>query len=190
MSENFRFAHNISMRPKTAVERVLEGDVDILALLNKLDFSVEEVSRAAQEQPKLFLTACRFRIQRMRRRSSAEARLESKRAEIGLRIRQKYRSTGDKITEAQLASMILRNSEVGELRERFSRAEEEEEFCKLLLEAFRMRRDAVRIVSEQALAEMNLGTRAAGMVRETEDLRSLRYRLSRKYPGSTGEADA
>lgn len=175
----------VSSMSKT-VSEIVTADVDIENLLGHLDFSEETLEQAAYKQPLLFVEACRYRVQRLRRKNMLESELSSSKTQLSLAIRKKS-GTGDKrMTERFVEAQILQNDDIMALQDKLSRAEEYEEFSKLLVEAFRHRRDSIRVVQEIRASEMNLARHAD----EMSNLTKLKSTLRKKYPGkSPADAD-
>jgi hypothetical protein len=122
-------------------------------LIERLSILDENILKEAAEQPVLFLEAARYRVVVMRKRSEAVARKEYASSKLSLLIRAKVKATGDRITEDTVKSKVFRNKQYRVIHERAERTYEEEEFSKLLLEAYRMRRDAIRIIADAGRAE-------------------------------------
>jgi hypothetical protein len=149
-------------------------------LLANLEFSPESVVTAACEQPKFFVQAVEYRMLTYGAATRARMAFDSGEAARALDLRHQARISGDKMTEGNLKELLLTDEAVMELDRLQHAAEEEEEWAKLLVEAFRMRRDCLKIVGE--LVGQEQATRqyyensADKMTRAREDLK-------RKYPG-------
>lgn len=160
------------------IEAILLEDIDLEILLDKLDYSSEAVEHAAQEQAKLFEAAARFRVQRMRAHHKVLAMLALKKATLDKTIRDKYIEAGESLTEAQLKNQIQRSKSFQELQELVDKAEEEEEYAKLLVDAYRMRRDSLEIIQTHRTGEW----RALQTSTQTKMTKSdLRKKLDAKY---------
>jgi hypothetical protein len=108
----------------------------------------ENIINEAIRQPLLFVDAARYRVSKMREVSRSIARLESFVSEFGLRVRAK--GAGDqRLTEGFVKSKIQRSPTYKKLQSAVHDAERKQEFAKLLLEAYRMRRDAIRIIADE-----------------------------------------
>lgn len=164
----------------TVVETAFEQTAEVLQLVNRLDFEPTQVVDAAAENPSLFLRAANIRIEQMRKRNQAKAAREERRAEVALHLRQDARETGERITESAIEQMLLVNPTIKPLSEALERAEEAEEYAKLLVEAFRMRRDCLKIISETAREEYNLQRAAEHGALKMREQREL---LKKRYPG-------
>lgn len=144
-------------------------------LLKQLDFSDVGVNVAAAQQPTLFRYAARRRIRALRQLNEAKNRYKVESAVVAQKIRHEARVNGDKMTEGALEELLFLDDKVQALLAAQNRAEEDDEGSKLLLEAFRMRRDAIKVVADMA---------------RTEDIlyqqESIGKQLAAKYPG--GEA--
>lgn len=160
-----------------ALIRILRRSVDIQELIDNLDFQDEQIIASARMQPTLFLKATRFRIQKMRELAAAEANDKLVRSQKSLALRQKYRNSSERMTEAAIAAMVSKKSEVQEADRALADAEQAEEFAKLLLEAYRQRRDVLEVISRVVGAEAYIGNRHHG---ELEQLRSI---VASKYSG-------
>jgi hypothetical protein len=169
-------------RESEELREFLDAEVQLKKLLVKLDFSDEDITRAAVETPSLYLSAGRFRVQKMRLRLKALHRLDIAAAEAGLRIRKEKDSKGKKLyTEPQVKEKIVLSPEVRMKRKRLDRAYEEEEFGKLLVDAFRYRKDVVRMIVDGNLAEGagELRNAKENMVRS--DMKEMGKKVRNKY---------
>jgi hypothetical protein len=164
-------------RERNEADAIIHADIDIEELLEKLDFVDEDVVNAAKAQPTLFLTASRFRIQCMRLSTKAASKLETMRAEKSLAIRRKALSTAEKLTEGGISDKLRADEEVVKAQSACDKAKELEEFSKLVLDAYRMRRDALRIVSDLIGAEVFVQKHIAG----DNELSNAKKRLKEKY---------
>jgi len=149
-------------------------------LISSLDFMPENVVQAAAEQPKLFLRAADYRMAKYRKYVQAEGRLEAERAATSLRLREQARLNGERLTENHIAELLTVDDNLRRLRAEVESAREADEYAKLLLEAYRMRRDCIRVVAELSSAELAM----ARIVEEgREALHKAKKALAEKYPG-------
>jgi len=146
---------------------MISSDVLIghLALVN------ENILAEAARQPILFIDAVRYRVAAMRRRSQAVAELDYRKSRLALVIRGKRSAAGEKATNALVDAMVEKHSLVRDLRDKVERSFEAEELAKLILEAYRMRRDAIRVIAESQIAE---GMRGASEVERIEQSKRIR----------------
>ena len=119
-------------------------------LIQSLQIVDENVCAEAVKQPLLFVAAARYRVARMRDRAVAEAQLDELTSRLGLMHR--ARATDGKPTNDHIKALVQKNPKWKEARDKLQRAEEKEEFSKLLLEAFRSRKDALKIIAEIMLS--------------------------------------
>jgi hypothetical protein len=154
---------------------------DISELLTQIDFSTDNVVAAAAGNPRLFVRAVDFRVQAMRKRSAVKMAWEKAQAEADLDIRANARQSGEKITERYIEEQVLLDPTVSRLAKAFSQADELEEYSKLIVEAFRMRRDCLRIVGDLAREELSL---AGAVEAGTERLGALRQKARERFPGA------
>jgi hypothetical protein len=140
-------------------------------LIAKLPIVDADIRREALNQPLRFLEAARYRVAKMRAVSRCKAALEAGYSEVNLQVRARgKRDAAEKLTEGHIKAKILLNKQVRRLQQDLQTAEEREEFSKLLLEAYRMRRDAIRIVAEMQNYE---GVRETAEVERIEQNRRL-----------------
>lgn len=161
------------------VERIITERVIVDDLIKGLSFSDEEVVDAAKMQPTLFLHASRLRIQTMRNRVAAEARLQAERAERAGKFRMRGKEAGERVTEGQVQERLARIPEIIKLTKEVTDAEEYEEWSKLLLEAYRMRRDALKVVADMLGAEVYVSRMQSG---QSTQMANIRQKLEKKYP--------
>ncbi len=147
-------------------------------MLANIDFSPENVVATAAAQARLFLEAADYRMDCYRKRQMAETRLERQRVQEAQELRQKAKEIGEKTTEANVAEMVSYNPEIRQLQDTLFMAEESEEASKLLLEAYRMRRDCLRVVAELVSSELAMGKVVAA---EREKMTNVKRRLAEKY---------
>ena len=143
-------------------------------LIRKLSVIDEDILAAAAIQPQLFIDAARYRVDSMRKRAVAVAKMEQYRAKLALYIRRKRNSSGDKVTEGYLKERVEINKGTVKRRSAVERSYEEEEFSKLLLEAYRYRMNAVRIIADAQHIE---GMKESGEVERIEAGRKLRTKV-------------
>lgn len=172
--------------PRNTYSAIIEGPVNLRYILDSLDFSDEDIVEAAKKQPKLFLEATRFRVRKMRERIGAESKLKALQAAKGSKYRKTLASPGTRVTEGQISERVTANAEVKRALEAYQDTQEAEEFAKLLLEAFRMRRDALKIVAELIGAEIYISKLGFG---QTTEMEKTRKRLENKYPGVSKAED-
>lgn len=94
----------------------------------------------------LFAKAARYRVDAMRSRCQAEAAMEEAGATLNLRYR--ANTSGERKTEAYYKSRIMLNPRYKRCKKALEEAVLREELAKLILDAYRMRRDGIKIISE------------------------------------------
>ena len=150
-------------------------------LIKELSVLDENVLAEAARQPALFIDAARYRVSKMRKRAQANAALEARWSHLALRIRAQKNEEGERrLTEAALKASVESRRSVKELRAGLERAYEEEEFSKLILEAYRMRRDAIRIIAEAQNIEGIRGTKELEHIEQRNRLRKEAECLDRR----------
>lgn len=163
-------------------DKVLALKVDLQAILDGLNFEELAIAEAALSQPRLFVACANYRIKLLRERKSAEASLKSLTTRQSLRLRSKYKSMGEKLTEAELKNLLNRNEFVRAAEAALVDLETEEEYSKLLLEAYRMRKDALQVIAQAQRAGEYAG-RISPKDFPTEAVDNLRRKAQARYKG-------
>jgi hypothetical protein len=159
---------------------VATKEINVAALLAKIDFSPDNVVHAASVNSSLFVEAITYRLSCLEQKSAAKMAWEKGRAEKELKIRQTAREDGTKITEGNIDAMLLVDPGVSALTEKLSRKEVLDAYSQLVVEAFRMRRDCLRIVEGMTRDEYSMGRVAEAA---SEKTREIRNKMKDKFPG-------
>ncbi len=159
---------------------VLTGDLTIDQILEEIDFEDEEVEHAARTLPKCFLEAARYRIRILRKRQGLEKNLDASRVDIAMAARSNAATSGTKITEAGIKELVESDEDVRVNVAAVKNAQQLEEFAKLVVECFRMKKSAVQVVASLAGAERAV-ERYFDAVQSKEGLQNLRENARRKY---------
>lgn len=172
-------------------DSVLSPKINLQRLVSKLDFPEDQLERANQEQATLFLEAARYRVQKMRTRLQAESESEVVHAEWGIyhRARARRKAAEDKkhrgaITESYIKEKVTTEKDVSKAANRFISAKVEEEWAKLLIEAYYMRGSAIKVFAELRTTEMAAEIKEQRRKEQSADLRKVRESVEKKYPGS------
>lgn len=120
------------------------------SLLSSLVVIDENIKIEAVKQPGLFIEAVRYYVSKMRAHSQAEAVFEEFVARRGLFLRSQKRDSKERLTEGYFKARIQKHPKYKVLQQALFNAKSEEVFAKLLLEAYRMRRDAIKILADAA----------------------------------------
>lgn len=144
------------------------------SLIKKLAIIDENILVEAANQPLLYMEAAKYRVARMRKKAEAVARLESERSLLGLKLRKQKDETGKKAhtedgVKARTELALIKSG----ARAALDRANEYEELSKLLLEALRQRRDAIRVIAE---AHNISGMREDKEISRIQELRATKSR--------------
>ena len=153
----------------------MDLDARAARLVAKLDFSEGEVMQASREQASLYYEAASLRAELSRVRMRRVAQLELVRSTLFLQKRRDLIAQDEPFTLAHLNAIIITEPEYQKARCLLDRALEREEAAKLLMEAYRQRRDALRIIQEQNRAEFGIHSATSYQL--------LREQLKKKYPG-------
>jgi hypothetical protein len=152
---------------------------DIQRLLAQIDFSADNVVNAAAANPTLFVRAIEYRLQCLQRRNAAKLAWECAQADAELKLRQNARENGEKITERNIEALLLQDDRVTAVGIAYTNTDEMDEYSKLVVEAFRMRRDCLRIVGDMTRDEMSL---QRAVEANAEKLSATRQQLRAKFP--------
>jgi hypothetical protein len=144
--------------------------VKLSNILRALPVIDENVWAESARQPLLFKDAARYRVSKMRVRSAAKSEMEAFAAQYGLRLRSRL-----KVTEGHIKAKVETHPKYRRLRAAYEEAEAREEFSKLVLEAYRQRRDAIQIIAKHEDIEGNKETAEIERLEQRRNL-SLRAR--------------
>ena len=174
------------MKKKTVEGSVLTGDLTIDEILEEIDFEDEEVEHAARTLPKCFLEAARYRIRILRKRQELEQTLDASRVDAAMAARAKaYRDT-TKITEVAIKEIVESDNDVRVNVAAVKNAQQLEEFAKLVVECFRMKKSAVQVVASLAGAERAI-EKYFDAVQSKEGLKNLRDNARQKYETASND---
>jgi len=160
---------------------------DLALLIKNLEFAEEEVASAATSQAKFFIEASRYSVSKMRELMRADAALTEARAECAIEIRnQGVQPNGKPVTDSYIAEQIDLNPDVAKAKAEADMARAANEFARLLLEAYRMRSSAIKVLAEILGAEAASDARA-----QREELALAAHRqvagdVRRKYAKQPG----
>lgn len=117
-------------------------------LIAKIPIVAENYIAAASDQPVLFMEAARYRVAAMRQVAQATANVESAESHLALKIRNRRDEDGKKPTEGAVKDALNGSPRIKEARAARDKAYAVEELAKLILEGYRHRRDALRIIAD------------------------------------------
>lgn len=151
-----------------------------MALLDKVDFEPENVVAAAATNSVLYVDAINYRLQCLTRKADAEFAAKRTWAEAELIVREAAKKNDEKITEAHIKAVLILDPVVANAAVAEAEAEAHDEYSKLVVKVFEMRRDCLQIVSKWTHEEMRVGavTDAA-----REELRNTRDKARSRFPG-------
>lgn len=160
------------------MERKGQAKTELDALLDKLEFSVEDVIDSAVDQARLFGQAASYRVTCLRRMMNAEMALGIAQSESEQKIRMAAVINDDKITEGNIKSRVLLDQKVLTAARAFNDAKAEEEYSKLLVEAFRHRRDMLRTIGELTMSERSM---EGAMEKARQQMATTREKLRNRW---------
>jgi hypothetical protein len=158
--------------------------VDVLKLLDCVGFSPENAVEAAAILPRLFVRAINFRLECLTEKSEAKLKAKRINAEVELDIRNEARVADEKITENHIKSKLVLDETVSKAERELERAETFDEYSKLVVEAFRIQRDALQVIKGLISDEIRQGR---ALDQESETLSSTREKLKDRFPGTLDE---
>ncbi len=142
----------------------------LIAALAVLD---ENILAEAARMAKLFGKAAEYRVDKMRIRMQADAALEICDAKLTLMYR--ARGSGKGKTEAYFKARTTLHPRHRRLATAKETALQREELAKLILDAYRMRRDAIKIIADH---RPYAGMREEAMLEQGDQRRRLHKRAS------------
>ncbi len=157
-----------------------EPVMSVKELVKRLAYTEESVMLAGQDQASLFKIAADHRIAAYRALQYAQNQLDQLKAATELAYRAEAVALGEKMTDSIAEAKVASDPKVVELQQKLSDAKTEDESMKLLLEAYRQRRDSLEVVAQwrgaayRAQQAVELGT---------SELQKVRRNLDAKYSG-------
>ena len=172
------------MKVNRDIVELLEREVDVKRLVDKLFFNIDNLEIAALKQPKLYLEAGRLRAQAALEVGTLKRKLGKIYGEESIKIR--HKRTG--LTETAIKSKISMNHEVQSAQKQLDNAEVYEEFAKQLTEAYKERLMVIAVLSRLRASEVSSELRA---VKNNETVQGMRKRAhqARKHFEELGNDD-
>jgi len=174
------------MKNKSTVSNLLASPVNVNSLIEALDFAEENIVKANREQPSLFLEASRYRVKKMRARIQKESAYEMQQSQASLILR-KLKVKGNSITEGYIRDKVRVRPSVIEAKNEYDDSLSNEEWAKLLLEAYRQRASAIKTLAEILGAEANAQARLARRDAEMIGFDKLKEKVRKRYKGESDE---
>src|SRR5579859_1202364 len=173
---------------KSFVE-ILAESIDLLALLKELVLDNETLGSAALNQGSLYRKCSTFYVQALSDKAALKGQLKEREAFVAQFVRQKDRERRAKsqtqarqTTEAQINERVTLTPSVMKLRSALIKAEAKEEWARLLLEAYKMRRDTIKILSDVLEDESFAELRVMRDEKAKQELNQVKRTLGQKYP--------
>lgn len=160
----------------------VEEEQTVKHLLASLDFSPEDVVRAASSNPRLFITAGEYRIACLRRKSAADMNVDRIAAMTELEIRNLANERQEKVTENHVKALLQIDDVLTDAKKELAEADANDEWAKLLVEAYRMRRDVIEVIGRLTGNEMAY---SKALEQQAETMEVRRRQLQNKYPGGS-----
>jgi uridine phosphorylase len=170
------------------LQDILAAPVKIDELIEKLDFSEENVVQANREQASLFLEASRYRVKKMRARIRTESAFETAKTTAAMFLRKKKKvAEKGTITEGFIRDQVATNPSVIETRKQFEDAQVYEEWSKSLVAAYSQRAHAIRTLAEILGAEASAQARMVRKDLEEAGFEQLKKQVRKRFPGRHDE---
>lgn len=157
-----------------------KSTIDLDALLERLEFTQENIIEATLEQTKLHHQAAMYRVQAYYAKTEAEMKLELRKASCALRIRRQEdeKKKGERKTETYIKELITKDTNYQIAVTRLNRATRKEMFAKLLLETFEMRMQCIRVITQVTGMERAV---ESAMKKKTEELDRAHKNMKGRY---------
>lgn len=134
----------------------LNTSIDLKSLIDKVDFTDEEVEDAARDHPKLYKRAVKYRVRKMRDRVEAELAYESKIAKLSAKYQDRKDEKGKrKLTEGAVKSKVQLDPEIQKLRRKMEFSHVHEKFSELLLRVYDKREFAIKVIMKAREGEID-----------------------------------
>ncbi len=157
-----------------------EPSMSVKELVKRLAYTEESVMLAGQDQATLFKLAADHRIAAYRVLQHAQNEFDRVQAATELAYRAEAVALGEKMTDSIAEAKVASNTKIVELQQKLSDAKTEDESMKLLLEAYRQRRDSLEVVAQWRGAAYR-AQQAVEM--GASELQNIRRNLAAKYGG-------
>jgi len=152
----------------------------VARMLDRLAFSPENVVAAAVETPVMFRDAVEYRKLCLFERNQAKARYERAAADVALKLRKAARDCGDRTTEGEISARVASNLKLIPFVSARDRAEEAEEYSRLVVDTIRVRRTCLEMIAQLVREEISIQSAVEGNRGKLDD---LQRKLSARYPG-------
>lgn len=155
--------------------------VELSILLRKLKVDDDTLLEASFEQSKLFEEVARFRKKSLLTFLQVSSDLDVAQADAAQSIRRSYEGAGGKLTEPSIREKVRKKSRVKRLIKLKNEAEAANEYSKLLVIAFQMRKECIRVAADLLGDSASMAALPGAMERKLDTLRGS---LQKRYPGS------
>ena len=142
------------------------------SLIENLGVIDENIVIEAVRQPRLFIDAARYHVERMRLHAQAVAELEAFTSQFGIEIRNKPSKDGERRTEGYVKARVLSSPRYRVLKDKVELTDRKQELARYIVEAYRQRLAALKIIAEANAFEASKDT--ATFVKEQQERRLVR----------------
>lgn len=166
------------------VVELLERDVNVRRLVDKLFFDADNLELAALKQPKLYLEAGKFRAQSALRLSTLRRKLARKMGELAISYRKRK---GGK--ETSIKNAVSQDREVQHYQKQVDEAEVYDEFAKQLVEAYKERLMVIAILTKLKVSEMSSQLRLMQSEDTVKAMRKRAHKTRKAFSMLEGDDD-
>jgi hypothetical protein len=164
-------------------------ELDVEALLDLVPFSPEGVLEAACGNTTLYVDAIRFRLKCLEEASTTKQAWEQTYAEKELTLRETLAQReaaspskrGSGVREGYIKSLLQKDKVLVRLQEAYQHAEIYEEYSKLIVKVFEMRRDLLQTVGNMVSREYPNSRMAE---QAAAQMKNERRKLRKRFPDS------
>lgn len=167
------------MNDAREILELLERPVDVRRLMKELAFDLDGFEEANRRQPRLFLEAGRYLTAAVLNKARAENRLESLKAEEGLRLRGKKTDGKKSLTEKAIEDVVNTNPQISKSKQTYYLAKAAEVWAKQLLEAYNHRLQVLSNITRIRTGEMATELRAVKEKAAVDDMRERAEKVRR-----------
>lgn len=162
------------------LENIIGRSIDVLGIIEQLTFDDANVALANLNQGKLYLDASTLYVQVLRSCADQKAEVSRLRSALSLSIRKNAAASGEKITEGGIEARLSVSPKVRAAEALLRSLEQQQEFVRLLLEAMKMRRDAIKNLSEINASEFPV---LRGAVDTQTKVKDIKRKLGERFAG-------
>lgn len=155
----------------------LETPVDVERLIEKISFDLDNFEQANVEQPRLYLEAGRYLTWAVLEKARAEVKLETREAELWVKLK----DSPEKQTDKSIIANVAANREIVKLKQRLYLAKASEVWAKQLVEGYNHRQQVLNNITKIRTAETSNALRVVKEKAQVSMVKQEAERMRRKY---------